>query len=1326
MPHDSAYQVTFYLVERRVDSDDLSRYLVYGRSMLTNMETYLDCQVDREEQRIPLTEDEKDSPWTPIDLIVQQVIYTQAEHDKFIQALQSGEFIPPITGPKRQRCGFPVIPRPAVMQFDVATAHASSTSPTPESGFRGLARVESFWPPDKNAILLAALNPLQEKSKQAEPAQRADEPADEFTKQREIILADRELNQRLRRLTEELTRLTGLSFREAYAERLCNFEHINLPLGTSLSSVPILVRVEREEDVKNGPVAHGIRIVRLGSIIEQELYAHVVLRNNNEALEDCLVRLEPNKQESEIIQAEEPISEYEVRVFDNSSQRLLFFERRNLIRNLIGTILLMSGTKTYQDCLSAKLNGALGPLGNRLQDASPFIPDHISVGNFKRDPWVPAARAIKKLIISRASRPRNSRWFPRGLRDQAEVLLYVRKLIDNPNNKEVIIADPFFGDVAFEKLIPRLNNASLQLTIITSCLGLETDHENAGMTKAAQNETYITHSGRITRWLMAITRWLGWEKDKGDTEKTKATRIDFSTQQREWIIRWCRENSALISNQLRIIDVRVGEDRAFHDRYIACFNNEGDVSVYMLSNSLNKLAGDFPCCITELEQATACKVYTYLRGLEVGLDISARDNIGGRKLDHVVIWDSGQASQQRRSKCLELQKLADGGPAAFPFWQSTVSWILGIEKVEDRLLIERASEAGLISSQTRGMEHQWARPDAELSKMLDQAWLRLPAEATIQAELLAGLGELEAHSTSGLELLTKAAELVLRPGKRLDIPAILTHLEQRYALFPLPAGFDADSPTAEVLSAQFHFCNETASFKLLTIAESYLERHYENIVRGLYGMKWAIQLFLVTDPSTTMQWAERERRDRPHIYSAILSALIRAITEGRYKPFLKDLLLSNRPFLKMMGVASFFWDNLLQGGQKCAEMQNKVISALRAEGYAEEDILWLAAFPVSEAQAAEFRALDLAPETQKREETGQALSALLSGLASILIRAKPDDNQLDQLDHALRSSARDRFRVADLAEKQSSVAHKPWKALYQRCVSDVEVFIGRKVTQQEEGYFHFYAPNHFDMLDVGAQSFVRLNPVNVAKRFRNRFVGHIETIVLEASEPCAHSRNYIAWNNAVGQGAAGCLFGFLVCQHAYYSGEQTYIRQTVDRLVATTCQLQLAAGKDWFNETGLWDLLAHETSWAVSSLAGAEGNEIACRAADDERLPLFFRACLASVPGNIFEHNPDRAFTLLTQHANNAERYFYLLDFIIGNSHQIGARSKNLESALEQGLNTFQKISERWSRFFRIAWDALDGDSVKRALILCDPEAARSYCGYLLSGGNRKALPPHV
>jgi hypothetical protein len=75
---------------------------------------------------------------------------------------------------------------------------------------------------------------------------------------------------------------------------------------------------------------------------------------------------------------------------------------------------------------------------------------------------------------------------------------------------------------------------------------------------------------------------------------------------------------------LTMLNLVDGKERAFHDRYLLLYPHEHPAKVFLLSNSINKLAGNWPFAMSLLAPDVTREVQRYIEALCDGRD-SARN-----------------------------------------------------------------------------------------------------------------------------------------------------------------------------------------------------------------------------------------------------------------------------------------------------------------------------------------------------------------------------------------------------------------------------------------------------------------------------------------------------------------------------------------------------------------------------------------------------------------------------------------------------------------------------------------------------------------------------
>jgi hypothetical protein len=185
-------------------------------------------------------------------------------------------------------------------------------------------------------------------------------------------------------------------------------------------------------------------------------------------------------------------------------------------------------------------------------------------------------------------------WFERGTDSQIEVIRWIKGRLEKPHLHHAYLVDPFLGSDALQRVIARQGNESLNLTILVS-----PGHVNP-------------------------------DADSLDAEATEDHMSKLAALADAWSGRLC--------GNILIVHVKRGEvaRQAFHDRYLCLVDQDGIPTVYLLSNSLSKAAGDWPFAISELNRIKSWQVYHYIQDLLRGTD-------GERVLETSEIWRSKQS-----------------------------------------------------------------------------------------------------------------------------------------------------------------------------------------------------------------------------------------------------------------------------------------------------------------------------------------------------------------------------------------------------------------------------------------------------------------------------------------------------------------------------------------------------------------------------------------------------------------------------------------------------------------------------------------------------------
>ena len=226
-------------------------------------------------------------------------------------------------------------------------------------------------------------------------------------------------------------------------------------------------------------------------------------------------------------------------------------------------------------------------------------------------------RAVLESLLGPESWRGETRWFSTGAEPQVDVIRWIKQCLEDPGVRAAFMVDPYLGSEALGRIVIRHGNETMSLSIVVSPADVDPD--------AAELDA------------------------KGDPDRhvliLRAAAEEFANQ---------------LCGAVSIIHVRRGQGRrqAFHDRYFGHIGQDGVPRVYLLSNSLNKAAGDWPFAVVEFDRVDSWKIFAYVRGLVSGSD-------RGRALIVDEVWPGTAKPKDARS--------ASGSTSSARCWWPTMS-----------------------------------------------------------------------------------------------------------------------------------------------------------------------------------------------------------------------------------------------------------------------------------------------------------------------------------------------------------------------------------------------------------------------------------------------------------------------------------------------------------------------------------------------------------------------------------------------------------------------------------------------------------------------------
>ncbi|MEO9337397.1 VPA1262 family N-terminal domain-containing protein [Mesorhizobium sp. SB112] len=368
----------------------------------------------------------------------------------------------------------------------------------------------------------------------------------------------------------------GVDFRRT-SDRLGAFDLYDVS-DTNDDNPRVEFSVERNDSTKDLSYPEEFSLSADGAIAEG-CSVHVELELGAELVFSKLIALRPAV--SATVTAV-PFDHYKISVFDPSGMLVQFDEHSLLLR--IGlNMSAMGPTLAINDPLARSTQGR----GSKLHDRASKVRTRStsrSIIGAENDTAFEIHRTTMRALTHRLVPPSGSdRWFQRGIAEEVGVIAHFNSLLDGARVSAGTIVDPYFGIDTLKRVILRLESLDIDLTVVTSLLTSdpETNEPNPDLLNELQTVLRDLRSDGIP-------------------------------------------NAARRLTVLNLVD---GPRQAFHDRYLLLTPHEGEREVYLLSNSLNRMAGKWPFCMSRLEGAAARDAALYIDGLTYGRDISGSTHL---------------------------------------------------------------------------------------------------------------------------------------------------------------------------------------------------------------------------------------------------------------------------------------------------------------------------------------------------------------------------------------------------------------------------------------------------------------------------------------------------------------------------------------------------------------------------------------------------------------------------------------------------------------------------------------------------------------------------
>ena len=375
-----------------------------------------------------------------------------------------------------------------------------------------------------------------------------------------------------------LERELGMPFRTDFAPHVGHFDVFRLQPWLEGAS-PVWIAADKppaQESPHRG--IRSLRIFRSEPFSQATHLAHVVGYGNWDRVLDRIVTLQPGETRSPVIESPEAIDRFEFSLFGATGETLLHREAESFLTEINMVFSVSSGRQVQiEDPLSKRAQQVDGRLAKEAAHVAGHSSQRSHIG-FRDDTKLRAHVSAMRDLAKACFPPKSEdRWFPRSLDDEVGVIRHLNVLLDGGSVRAAILVDPFFGAEALARVVLRLRSTDVSLTIVTS-----------------------------------------WAKTDSDTGRPLTAKPDPE----EALQRALARIAPFINPRLRVVNLVAGNDQAFHDRYLLLYPHEGAAKVFLLSNSINKMAGRWPFCMSKLSDDITHDVQDYIEGLAHGEDVT--------------------------------------------------------------------------------------------------------------------------------------------------------------------------------------------------------------------------------------------------------------------------------------------------------------------------------------------------------------------------------------------------------------------------------------------------------------------------------------------------------------------------------------------------------------------------------------------------------------------------------------------------------------------------------------------------------------------------------
>lgn len=364
----------------------------------------------------------------------------------------------------------------------------------------------------------------------------------------------------LKALDEEL----GFDFRKKFVHHIGGFDVMDHPSWPE-NDKPVTINIF---NANNYETENTIVIGRRNGH-QAVLYVHVIASNaSGDVIVNRLITM-PSGVEEHRMTTSQPVYGYKMSFFSEGGDVVYECDEK-FIRTLNLSMNTVVSTLQINDKLTQR---ATGKGTDQMRRASRASREVRSFSTTSVDPDLRADRRAAMLNHVEAAFPGLSkdRWFPKTFDSELDVISYFNELLADTTAATFI--DPYVNVETIERLL-RLNCTRMTLTVLMS--------------------------------------WTTTNADTGNMQDEEQMRADLAKLKA--VLNHARPDMSCDLHVRNI--VRADGKQAFHDRYLMTRSKGGETKVYLLSNSLNAMAKNWPFCLSALSGSAKSDAANYIQELQ--------------------------------------------------------------------------------------------------------------------------------------------------------------------------------------------------------------------------------------------------------------------------------------------------------------------------------------------------------------------------------------------------------------------------------------------------------------------------------------------------------------------------------------------------------------------------------------------------------------------------------------------------------------------------------------------------------------------------------------